>query len=153
MHEALIVFRQLDVKLFGGYIACYIGLFVCMRLKMSMKQVTVKGLCMKLPDFFRQLDVKLFGGYIAYYTGVFVCMRLKMSMKQVIVKGLCMEFCLFRGMYMCVEGSLKQSISNGLCMKFSYFEAAWCRALSLLSSKPLHDTLHDLINIHGRLLF
>ena len=41
-------FRQLDVKLFGGYIAWYIGAFMCMRLKMSMKQVTVKGLCMKL---------------------------------------------------------------------------------------------------------
>ena len=35
--------------------------------KVSMKQVIVKGLCMKLSDFFRQLDVKLFGSYIALY--------------------------------------------------------------------------------------
>ena len=48
LHEALIVFSQLDVKLFGGDIACYIGASVCMRLKMSIKQVIVKGLCMKL---------------------------------------------------------------------------------------------------------
>ena len=60
-------FRQLDVKLFGSYIACYIGLLLCMHLKMGMKQVIAEGLCMKLSDFFRQLDVKLFGSYIALY--------------------------------------------------------------------------------------
>lgn len=41
-------FKQPDVKLFGGYIACYIGVFVCICLKMSMKQVIANLLCMKL---------------------------------------------------------------------------------------------------------
>lgn len=67
-----------------------------MCLKMSMKQVIVEGLCIKLSDFFRQLDVKLFGGYIVLY--MYVCM--------------------------CVEVSLKQSIGNELCMKLFIFKAA-----------------------------
>lgn len=41
-------FKQPDVKLFGGYIACYIGVFVCICLKMSMKQVIANLLCMNL---------------------------------------------------------------------------------------------------------
>lgn len=41
-------FKQPEVKLFDGYIACYIGVFVCICLKMSMKQVIANLLCMKL---------------------------------------------------------------------------------------------------------
>lgn len=41
-------FKQPDVKLFGGYIVCYISVFVCICLERSMNQVIANLLCMKL---------------------------------------------------------------------------------------------------------
>ena len=93
--------------------------------KVSMKQVIVEELCMKLSDFFKQLDAKVFGSYIVLYN---VCE------------------CVWRGIWN------SQSVKS-FVWSLIFFKAAWCKALWYLFCKTLHDTLHYLINLHERLLF